>query len=59
MALREAVISKYIRSITIVIVPSDSPTQTAPRATARFPTLPNLDVCDLHEHSSYNNCLEV
>jgi hypothetical protein len=56
VALREAVISKYIRNITIDFVPSDSPTQTTPRTIARFPTLPNLDVCELYEQSSYKYC---
>jgi hypothetical protein len=58
VALREAAISTYIRSIKIAIVLSDSPSQTAPRTTARFPALPNLGVCDLYEQSSYNNFLE-
>ena len=58
VALREAVISTCIRIITIVNVPSDSPTQTTSRTTARYPTLPNLDVCHLYEQSSYNKFLE-
>ena len=58
MALKEVLISKYIRSIILVIVSLDFPTQTAPRTTARFPTLPNFDVCDLYEPPSYNNFLE-
>jgi hypothetical protein len=58
VALTEAAISAYIRSINIVIVHSDSPNQTTPRTTARFPALPNLGVCELYEQSSYNNFLE-